>query len=72
MITSGITLQKPPVWPTIFLEFTGPVLSILFLRGNFDQALKQLEYGLPLVRRNFQLETKMKQKIAEIEKLKEN
>ena len=42
------------------------------LRGNFDQALKQLEYGLPLVRRNFQLETKMKQKIAEIQKLKEN
>ena len=36
------------------------------LNGNYDQALKQLEYGLPLVKRNFQLEAKMKQKMNEL------
>ncbi len=36
------------------------------LNGNFDQAIKQLGYALPLVRNNFQLEAKMKQRMEEI------
>ena len=41
------------------------------LNGNFEQALKQLEYALPLVRRNFQQEAKIKRRIEEIRELKD-
>jgi len=36
------------------------------LNGNFDQAVKQLGYALPLVKGNFQQEAKIKQRIEEI------
>jgi predicted Zn-dependent protease len=36
------------------------------LNGNFDQAIKQLGYALPLVRGNFQQEAKIKQRMEEI------
>jgi predicted Zn-dependent protease len=36
------------------------------LNGNFDQAIKQLGYALPLVRSNFQQEAKIKQRMEEI------
>lgn len=36
------------------------------LNGNFDQAIKQLGYALPLVRNNFQQEAKFKQRMEEI------
>ncbi len=36
------------------------------LRGNFDQAIKQLNYALPLVRGNFQVDAKIKQRLQEI------
>ena len=40
------------------------------LNGNFDQAIKQLGFALPLVRRNFQQDAKIKQRIEEIWKLR--
>lgn len=40
------------------------------LVGNFDQAIKQLGFALPLVRGNFQQDAKIKQRIEEIWKLK--
>ncbi len=36
------------------------------LNGNFDQAVKQLGYALPLVKGNFQQEAKIKQRMEEI------
>ncbi len=36
------------------------------LNGNFDQAIKQLGYALPLVRGNFQQDAKIKQRMEEI------
>ena len=39
------------------------------LNGNFDQAIKQLGYALPLVRGNFQQNAKIKTRIEEIWKL---
>lgn len=40
------------------------------LHGNYDQALKQLEYGMPLVKQNFQREAKFRQRMADIWELK--
>lgn len=40
------------------------------LNGNFDQAIKQLGYALPLVRHNFQQSARIKQRIDEIWQLK--
>ncbi|MBT5202990.1 MAG: M48 family metallopeptidase [Gammaproteobacteria bacterium] len=40
------------------------------LNGNFDQAIKQLGYALPMVRQNFQINAKIKQRIEEIWELK--
>jgi len=42
------------------------------LNGNFDQAIKQLGYALPMVRQNFQINAKIKQRIEEIWELKTN
>ena len=36
------------------------------LNGNYEQAIKQLEYALPLVRRKFQQEAKIKQRLHEL------
>lgn len=41
------------------------------LTGNLDQAIKQLEYALPLVRDNFQLNAKIVQRIQDISKMRE-
>ena len=40
------------------------------LNGNFDQAIKQLGYALPLVRHNFQQSARIKQRLDEIWALK--
>ena len=40
------------------------------LTGNLDQALKQLDYALSLIKRNFQQEVKVKSRIKEIQELK--
>ena len=40
------------------------------LNGNFDQAIKQLGYALPLVRHNFQKSARIKQRLGDIWKLK--
>lgn len=40
------------------------------LNGNFDQAIKQLSYALPLVRGNFQQDAKIKQRMDEIWELR--
>jgi len=40
------------------------------LNGNFDQAIKQLGYAIPLVRGNFQQNAKIKQRIEEIWELR--
>jgi len=40
------------------------------LNGNFDQAIKQLGYALPLVRGNFQQDAKIKQRMEEIWELR--
>ena len=39
------------------------------LTGNLDQALKQLDYSLSLIKRNFQQEAKVKSRIKEIQEL---
>ena len=36
------------------------------LNGNFDQAIKQLGYALPLVRNNFQQTSRIRQRLDEI------
>lgn len=41
------------------------------LNGNFDQAIKQLGYALPLVRHNFQQTSRIKQRLDEIWRLKD-
>ena len=41
------------------------------LNGNFDQAIKQLGYALPLVRHNFQHSARVKQKLENIWVLKD-
>jgi len=41
------------------------------LNGNFDQAIKQLGYALPLVRQNFQQSSRIKQRLEDIWKLKD-
>jgi predicted Zn-dependent protease len=41
------------------------------LNGNFDQAIKQLGYALPLVRRNFQQSARIKQRLEDIWKMKD-
>ena len=41
------------------------------LNGNFDQAIKQLGYALPLVRHNFQRSAKVRQRLQEIWELKD-
>jgi len=41
------------------------------LNGNFDQAIKQLGYALPLVRHNFQRSAKIRQRLQEIWELKD-
>ena len=41
------------------------------LNGNLDGAIKQLGYAIPLVRQNFQLSAKIKQRIDEIWVLQE-
>ena len=41
------------------------------LNGNFDQAIKQLGYALPLVRHNFQRSAKIRQRLQEIWQLKD-
>lgn len=40
------------------------------LNGNFDQAIKQLGYALPLVRHNFQQTARIKQRMDEIWRMK--
>jgi predicted Zn-dependent protease len=40
------------------------------LNGNFDQAIKQLGYALPLVRHNFQKTARIKQRLDEIWRMK--
>ena len=41
------------------------------LNGNFDQAIKQLGYALPLVRQNFQQSARIKQRLEEIWRMKD-
>ncbi len=41
------------------------------LNGNFDQAIKQLGYALPLVRQNFQQTARIKQRLEDIWQMKE-
>lgn len=41
------------------------------LTGNLDQAIKQLEYALPLVKDNFQLNAKISQRIQDISRMRE-
>ena len=41
------------------------------LNGNFDQAIKQLGYALPLVRHNFQRSAKIRHRLQEIWQLKD-
>lgn len=41
------------------------------LNGNFDQAIKQLGYALPLVRHNFQQSARIKQRLEDIWMLKD-
>ena len=41
------------------------------LNGNFDQAIKQLGYALPLVRHNFQRSAKIRQRLQEVWELKD-
>ena len=41
------------------------------LNGNFEQAIKQLGYALPLVRHNFQRSAKIRQRLEEIWQLKD-
>lgn len=41
------------------------------LNGNFDQAIKQLGYALPLVRHNFQQSARIKQRMEDIWTLKD-
>lgn len=41
------------------------------LNGNFDQAIKQLGYALPLVRHNFQRTARIRQRLEEIWELKD-
>ncbi len=41
------------------------------LTGNLDQALKQLDYTLPLIKRNFQQEAKVRSRKREIQELKD-
>ncbi|MEX2490047.1 MAG: M48 family metalloprotease [Pseudomonadales bacterium] len=41
------------------------------LNGNFDQAIKQLGYALPLVEGNFQSSARIRQRIEEIHELRE-
>lgn len=41
------------------------------LNGNFDQAIKQLGYALPLVRHNFQQSARIKQRLEDIWRLKD-
>lgn len=42
------------------------------LNGNFDQAIKQLGYALPLVRNNFQRSARIKQRLEDIWKMKDD
>ncbi|MBT7370511.1 MAG: tetratricopeptide repeat protein, partial [Gammaproteobacteria bacterium] len=42
------------------------------LNGNFDQAIKQLGYALPLVRHNFQQTARIRQRLEEIWELKDS
>ena len=42
------------------------------LNGNFDQAIKQLGYALPLVRHNFQRSAKIRQRLQEVWELKDD
>ena len=41
------------------------------LTGNLDQALKQLDYTLPLIKKNFQQDAKVRSRIREIRELKD-
>ena len=41
------------------------------LNGNYDQAIKQLGYALPLVRHNFQQSARIKQRLEDIWKMKD-
>jgi predicted Zn-dependent protease len=41
------------------------------LNGNFDQAIKQLGYALPLVRHNFQQSARIKQRLEDIWRMKD-
>ena len=41
------------------------------LNGNLDQAMKQLGYALPLVANNFQESARIRQRLIEIQDLKE-
>ena len=42
------------------------------LNGNFDQAIKQLGYALPLVRNNFQQTARIRQRLEEIWEMKDS
>jgi len=42
------------------------------LNGNFDQAIKQLGYALPLVSHNFQRSAKIRQRLQEVWELKDD
>lgn len=46
--------------------------EFFILNGNFDQAIKQLGYALPLVRHNFQQTARIRQRLEEIWALKNN